>query len=60
MLTEISTVLTQFIGWVGEVVKSLTTSGEDLNALLPLFVLGIGVSLFGIIFRWIKKITWGA
>lgn len=60
MLTEIGNVLTQFISWVGEVISSLVTSGEALNPLLPLFCLGIGVSVFGIAFKWIKRITWGA
>lgn len=60
MLTEIGSVLTAFVGWVGDIVTSLVTTGEALNPLLPLFVLGIGVSVFGVAFKWIKKITWGA
>ena len=46
MLAEIGNVLTQFISWIGEVVTALTTTGGDLYALLPLFAIGIAVSVF--------------
>lgn len=60
MLAEISTVLTQFLTWVGQVVTALTTADGALAALLPLFVLGIGISVFMVIFKAIRKVTWGA
>lgn len=60
MLAEISTVLTQFLTWVGQVVTALTTTDGALAALLPLFVLGIGISVFMVIFKAIRKVTWGA
>lgn len=60
MLEQIGTVLTQFIAWVGEVVTALTTTGGDLYALLPLFAIGIAVSVFLVAFKSIRRITWGA
>lgn len=60
MLAEIGTVLTQFLTWVGQVVTALTSTDGSLAALLPLFVLGIGISVFMVIFKAIRKVTWGA
>lgn len=60
MLEQIGTVLTQFISWIGEVVTALTTTGGDLYALLPLFAIGIAVSVFMVAFKAIRKVTWGA
>lgn len=58
MVNAVSSALTQVIGWVGTVVTSIT-SGQ-LASLLPLFAIGIGISvlLFGI--RAIRSIVWGA
>ncbi len=58
MLDAVSTALTDVIGWVGEVVTAVTTG--ELASLLPLFAIGIGISvlLFGI--KAIRSIVWGA
>lgn len=60
LLTAVGNALTQIIGWVGDVVESLVGSDGSLSALLPLFAIGIGISvlLFGI--RAIRSIVWGA
>lgn len=60
MLAEIGTVLTEFISWVGEIVTALTTSGGALYSLLPLFAIGIAVSVFMVCFKCIRRVTWGA
>lgn len=66
MLQAVGDVLTSFIGWVGQIVTSLLqTAGEGvtagaLNPLLPLFVIGIVVSVFMVAFKAIRKCTWGA
>lgn len=60
MLEQIGTVLTEFISWIGEVVTALTTTGGALYALLPLFAIGIAVSVFMVAFKAIRKVTWGA
>lgn len=58
MLDAVTSALTDVIGWVGTVVTSITTG--QLASLLPLFAIGIGISvlLFGI--RAIRSIVWGA
>ena len=60
LLTAVGNALTQVISWVGDVVGSLVGNDGALSALLPLFAIGIGISvlLFGI--RAIRSIVWGA
>ncbi len=63
MLAAVTSAITTVIGWIGTVITSIVTGGEtpgDLNALLPLFAVGIAISalLFGI--RAIKSVIWGA
>lgn len=58
MLDSISTMFTQVITWIGEFVTALTTG--SLSGLLPLFSIGIGISLAMVIMKLIRKITWGA
>lgn len=66
MLQAVGDVLTAFIGWVGEIVSSLLQAGGEgaaagaLNPLLPLFAIGIAVSVFMVAFKAIRKVTWGA
>lgn len=60
MLENIGAVLTQFIQWMGQVVSALTSDGGALQPLLPLFAIGIAVSVFMVIFKAIRKVTWGA
>lgn len=59
MLTTISNVLTSFIAWFGQVISALMGDGV-LHELLPLFCLGIGISVFMVIMKAIRKVTWGA
>lgn len=61
MLQAVGDVLTAFIGFVGEIVTSLLNAETGaLNDLLPLFVMGIAVSVFMVSFKIIRKCTWGA
>lgn len=61
MITEtITNVLSKFIAWFGTVVDALVTSDGALHELLPLFCLGIGISVFMVIMKAIRKVTWGA
>ena len=61
MLQAVGDVLTAFIGYVGEIVTSLLNAETGaLNDLLPLFVMGIAVSVFMVSFKIIRKCTWGA
>ena len=60
MFDAIGQVLTAFIGWVGTVINALVNAEGNLYALLPLFAIGIAVSVFMVAFKAIRKVTWGA
>ena len=60
MLTEIGTGLSSVITWVGSVVTALTSSTGALYGLLPLFAIGIAVSVLLLGIKVIRKIIWGA
>lgn len=60
MMEALGTVFTAVIGFVGQTVTALVSSSGELKDLLPLFCLGVGVSLFGICFKNIRRICWGA
>lgn len=60
MLEQLATVFTEIIKWVGEFVSALTAEGGSLAGLLPLLVLGIGISLVMVCVKIVRKITWGA
>ena len=50
--------LSQVIGWIGEVISALLTG--ELSALLPLFAIGIVVSVIMLGTKVIRSFTWGA
>lgn len=60
MLAAVGNGVTEVISWVGEVVTAITGETGALAPLLPLFAVGIGISvvLFGV--KAIKSIVWGA
>lgn len=60
MVEAVTTALTTVLGWVGTVISAITSPTGQLNALLPLFAIGIAISaiLFGI--KAIKSVVWGA
>ena len=60
MVEAIGSAFTGVIGWVGEFVTALTTAEGALNDLLPVFVIGIGVSLLLLGIKAVKSMTWGA
>lgn len=60
ILTAVGTAVTSVIGFMGQVVTALTSAEGDLNGLLPLFGLGIAVSLVYGAVKLIRKFTWGA
>ena len=61
MLKAVGDVLTAFIGYVGDIVTSLLNAETGaLSPLLPLFAIGIAVSVFMVAFKAIRKVTWGA
>lgn len=60
MIEAVTTAVPTVIGWVGSVVTAMTTTEGQLNALLPLFAIGIAVSAFAFGIRAIRSIVWGA
>lgn len=59
VLTELGKVFTQLIAWVGEVVMALLSTDGALNPLVPLYLLGIAISVALVVWRLIHKATWG-
>ena len=60
MLAAVTSILTTVIDWIGTVVTSLVGADGALAELLPLFAIGIGVSVFMFAMKAIRKVTWGA
>lgn len=60
MLAAVTSALTQVLTWIGTVVTSITGASGDLKELLPLFAIGIAISVFLFGIKAIKSIIWGA
>lgn len=58
MLQAATVGINTVIGWVGDLVRNLTSG--TLTQLLPLFGIGIGVSAFFMAMKAIRGVTWGA
>lgn len=54
----ITDALSQVLSWIGEVISALLTG--DLVALLPLFAIGVVVSVIMLGTKIIRSFTWGA
>lgn len=60
MLQAVTDAITQVLTWVGTVITALTGSSGALNALLPLFAIGIAISAVLLGIRIIRSVVWGA
>lgn len=60
MLQAVTDAITQVLTWVGSVITALTSSSGALNALLPLFAIGIAISSVLLGIRIIRSVVWGA
>lgn len=60
MLAAVTSGLTTVIGWVGTVITSITGADGELAPLLPLFAIGIAISVVFLGIRAIRSIVWGA
>lgn len=58
MLAAVTSALTTVIGWIGEVISAI--NGGELAELLPLFAIGIAISVVFLGVKAIKSIVWGA
>ena len=45
MLAAITSAVTQLISWVGQVISAIVGENGAMNDLLPVFAIGIGVSV---------------
>lgn len=60
MLTAISSALTELLTMIGSVIFALTGTSGALNALLPVFAIGIAIALVGWVVSLIRRLAWGA
>lgn len=60
MIEAIGTGLTSVVEWMGDVVSAVVSTDGALNALLPVFAIGVGVSLVAMGIKFIRSLTWGA
>lgn len=60
MIAALQSAFTSIVGFVGEVVTALVGTNGTLTDLLPLFVIGIAISLVMVVVKIIRKVTWGA
>lgn len=60
MMEAIGTALTEVIGWVGEILTAIVGTDGALKDLLPLFALGVGVTVLMLGFKTVKSFSWGA
>lgn len=59
MLTTLATVFGEVMDMFGNVVTGLFTTGGELAALLPYFLVGIAASLILLGAKVIRKFVWG-
>lgn len=63
MLDAVTSALSTILSWIGTVIGSLVTTGNDagaLSPLLPLFAVGIAISVVLLGVKIIKSVVWGA
>jgi len=60
MLAAVTSGLTTVISWVGTVITSITGADGALAPLLPLFAIGIAISVVFLGIKAIRSIVWGA
>ncbi len=59
MLASIGNALTSVLAWIGQVVGSVTTEAGVLKELLPIFGIGIAVTVVMLGIRVLRGFTWG-
>lgn len=60
MLAAVTSGLTTVISWVGTVITAITGENGALAPLLPLFAIGIAISVVFLGVKAIRSIVWGA
>lgn len=60
MIEAVTSALGTIITWCGTVITAITGASGALKELLPLFAVGIGISVLFLGVKVIKSIVWGA
>ena len=60
MWAAVTSAFTSMITLVGEFMSALTGENGALAGLLPLFAIGIAISLIMVAVKIVRKVTWGA
>lgn len=60
MLEAVTSGISTVISWVGTVVESLVGASGELNALLPLFAIGVAISAIMLGIKVVRGMIWGA
>lgn len=65
MIDAITTALGTVVSWFGTVISSIVSApangtGGELHALLPVFAIGIAVTIVFAVIGLIRRFTWGA
>lgn len=60
MLEAVTSGISTVISWVGTVVDSLVGTEGELNALLPLFAIGVAISAIMLGIKVVRGMIWGA
>lgn len=60
MVAAVTEALTKVLQWMGTVISAIIKDTGALNALLPLFAIGIGISVVFLGIKIVRKICWGA
>lgn len=63
MLDQIGTNFTEVLGWFGEFVNNLVNTpaegAQTLHALLPIFLLGVSISIILLGVKITRRLMWG-
>ena len=60
MLAAITSAVTQLISWVGQVISAIVGENGAMNDLLPVFAIGIGVSVILVALKIVRRTCWSA
>lgn len=60
LVSAVTDGLSSVFGWIGTFISQLTADSGALNALLPLFAVGIAISVILLGIRIVKSIVWGS
>lgn len=60
MIGSVTSAISDVLGWIGTVINSLLDTSGDLNALLPLFAVGVAISAIMLGVKMIRSFIWGA